>query len=88
MPQDYFNKGRELVGRVSSLGYLLERGFFVFACGILLAGLVALSGGSRGFLPAKADGEVAEPSGATRAAGAPADATSASPRSGRGIGIR
>ncbi|MBL8965473.1 MAG: hypothetical protein JNG85_00615 [Spirochaetaceae bacterium] len=54
MLEEYFTKGRELVGRISSLGYLLERGFFVFACGVLLAGLVALSGGSRGFRPAKA----------------------------------
>jgi len=49
---------------------------------------VALSGGSRGFLPAKADGGAAEPSGAAGAAGAPAAATNASPRSGREIGIR
>ena len=63
MPAGYFNKGRELVGRISSLGYLLERGFFVFACGVLLAGLVALSGGSRGFWPARAAEGGAEPSG-------------------------
>lgn len=64
MLEGYFDKGRELVGRISSLGYLLERGFFVFACGVLLAGLVALSGGSRGFSPAKAEEVGAEPSGA------------------------